>query len=418
MKRLLTVFVILMLASSVMPILAEGGPQPVGIRPDAPLYAKHGPHWVGAREFAFMNGNQQIQIAVWYPAQNPANLLEEITYKYDTPPLGGSIEIPGHAIDNALPDSSGGPYPLIVLSHGIGLHRFTAPMFTEHWASHGFVVVSVEHSDSNTLMWFSDYDGMIAGLSKSLFKRVEDVKSTLDFVETLTAKEGALTGMIDMERIVAAGHIVGTATALMLAGARLDVDAFAEQCKLAEVIEAQTNTNTLGVCAEAVLNDAYTLSGTKPGGHMLGPLSSDPRIDAVIFLGNNGFFLTQETLAEVKVPVLLVSGTNQPGAIAAWYASAIYKLLSNESKTAITFREASDQAFRYDCNNSLDKAFGAAMFNFCAESVWDKARVHDLTNHFTTAFLLDVLMGDKEAHKALMPEAVTFPGVEYETTLK
>jgi hypothetical protein len=45
-------------------------------------------------------------------------------------------------------------------------------------------------------------------------------------------------------------------------------------------------------------------------------------------------------------------------------------------------------------------------------------RAHDLTNHFTTAFLLDVLKGDKEAHKALLPDAVKFPGIQYTTTMK
>ena len=41
-------------------------------------------------------------------------------------------------------------------------------------------------------------------------------------------------------------------------------------------------------------------------------------------------------------------------------------------------------------------------------------RAHDLINHLTTAFLLDVLKGDKEAHKALAPDVVNFPGITYE----
>jgi hypothetical protein len=41
-------------------------------------------------------------------------------------------------------------------------------------------------------------------------------------------------------------------------------------------------------------------------------------------------------------------------------------------------------------------------------------RAHDLANHFTTAFLLDVLTGDEEARVALAPENVQFPGVQYE----
>lgn len=50
--------------------------------------------------------------------------------------------------------------------------------------------------------------------------------------------------------------------------------------------------------------------------------------------------------------------------------------------------------------------------------VWDKARVLDLIDHFSTAFLLDTLKGDKAAHAVLLPDAATFPGIEYMTTMK
>ena len=52
------------------------------------------------------------------------------------------------------------------------------------------------------------------------------------------------------------------------------------------------------------------------------------------------------------------------------------------------------------------------------DPVWDMNRAHDLINHFATAFLLDTLKGDKEAHAALLPDAVSFPGIEYATTMK
>ena len=52
----------------------------------------------------------------------------------------------------------------------------------------------------------------------------------------------------------------------------------------------------------------------------------------------------------------------------------------------------------------------------CGDLAADRAT--DLINHFTTAFLLDVLKGDLEAHKALLPEAVTFEEIQYTTTWK
>ena len=51
---------------------------------------------------------------------------------------------------------------------------------------------------------------------------------------------------------------------------------------------------------------------------------------------------------------------------------------------------------------------------FCADSVWDMNRTHDLTNHFVTAFLSTELKGDADAATALGPDAVNFTGMRYQ----
>jgi hypothetical protein len=55
---------------------------------------------------------------------------------------------------------------------------------------------------------------------------------------------------------------------------------------------------------------------------------------------------------------------------------------------------------------------------FCSDPGWNRNYAHNLINHFTTAFLLDTLKGDRSAHEALLPAAVQFDGIEYTTTLK
>ena len=56
------------------------------------------------------------------------------------------------------------------------------------------------------------------------------------------------------------------------------------------------------------------------------------------------------------------------------------------------------------------------VFWACADAVWDMDRAHDLIDHLATAFLLAELKGDADAAKALAPENVAFPGIQYETT--
>jgi hypothetical protein len=56
------------------------------------------------------------------------------------------------------------------------------------------------------------------------------------------------------------------------------------------------------------------------------------------------------------------------------------------------------------------------IFPYCSDSVWDLDRAYDLLNHFTTAFLMATLKADDEAAAALAPDAVSFPGITYNTT--
>jgi predicted dienelactone hydrolase len=44
-----------------------------------------------------------------------------------------------------------GPFPVIVFSHGFGAGKTAFTPITEHWASHGFVVISPDHADANKL---------------------------------------------------------------------------------------------------------------------------------------------------------------------------------------------------------------------------------------------------------------------------
>ena len=92
-----------------------------------------------------------------------------------------------------------------------------------------------------------------------------------------------------------------------------------------------------------------------------------------------------------------------------------YDAVSSAQKAQVVFLEAGHNMFDNEC-----KAFpymieiDPTLLWACSDPVWDLSRAHDLINHFTTAFLLDVLKGDKDAHAALTPDAISFPGIAYE----
>ena len=53
----------------------------------------------------------------------------------------------GKAVRDAAP-SSGGPFPLVIVSHGYPGNRYLMSPLAENLASKGFVTVSIDHKDS------------------------------------------------------------------------------------------------------------------------------------------------------------------------------------------------------------------------------------------------------------------------------
>ncbi|MEJ2448171.1 MAG: hypothetical protein P8Y37_09580 [Anaerolineales bacterium] len=50
---------------------------------------------------------------------------------------------------------------------------------------------------------------------------------------------------------------------------------------------------------------------------------------------------------------------------------------------------------------------------FCSDPGWERSYAHQITRHFTTAFLLVELRDDQDAARCLSPEIVNFPQIEF-----
>ena len=135
-------------------------------------------------------------------------------YKAEWGPLGV------HVIDNhvlpaapgqrslrariAYPDGEG-PFPLVVYSHGFGCYRESYAGLTDHWASHGYAVVLPEHPDCPT----SEAKLSPEDVRNLLYIRISDVARVLDALFAPGQELPGLTGRIDYERKVIAGHSFG-----------------------------------------------------------------------------------------------------------------------------------------------------------------------------------------------------------------
>lgn len=135
-----------------------------------------------------------------------------------------SGEISSHAIDGAPVARSRTPFPVVTFSHGDGSTGFQYTVLIEYLVSHGYVVVSIEHTYTAKAIWFPDgrvitqrNDSPPAGLSQAerlswMMKQTSagidqgaaGVRFVIDRMRQLNhdKEEPALGGAIDLERLM------------------------------------------------------------------------------------------------------------------------------------------------------------------------------------------------------------------------
>jgi len=405
------IFILMML---VVPIQAvePGVPEPLGLRPDAPTYALHGPYWVGTMEMVIEDPDRPLPLTIWYPALNPDNLEEAVDYDIG---LGEMLPpelnlIPGHALLEAEADMQQAPYPLVIYSPSNTASRLWAVYYQEHLASYGFVVIAVDHPGTSVGDYMmtedEDYYAPNGNSIEARAYRPQDITRVLDYAETLTATGAMLEGMIDMEHVAVTGWSLGGYGALAVAGAQMDFNWLADWCAELPAYDSLCNLLESGEHLAELMNlDAI------PDG--LWSSMRDERVDAIIVMAIDTASMGSDGLAPVEVPVMAIGGTADNITNFEDGVQSVYDGVTSTTRVMVGF-EGGDH-FIFGGGSPVWKEL---LFDVLSDKVWDMDRVHDLTNHFSTAFLLDVLKDDTEAHAALLAENVPFPGLIYETTMK
>jgi predicted dienelactone hydrolase len=388
---------------------ADPEPSPVELAP----YDARGPYAVGFRELEApaTEGEPAIKVKVWYPAAGDgAGAPPALDYDIDLKPADWQAFEPsivrGHAVRDAPFDADGGARPLVVFSHGYSVNPEWYAELVEHYASKGFVVLAPEHAEA---------DWMLA--AEASFARPRDVSRTLDLAEAQAAPGGTLEGLIDVGSVGVVGHSYGGYTALAIAGARFDLAPFEERCAALAPEDPKTF-----FCAPFLGNaeEMASLAGLRDVPSGLWPAQGDPRVDAIIPIAGDAYLFNAAGLASVTMPMMAIGGTMDTGTPWEWGAQLSYDHVSSADRSLIAFEGADHMIPMEPCENMPFVSQFPELYQqaICQDPAWDKAEARRWIRHYSTAFLLDVLAADADAHAALLPDSAPVAGIVYTTTLR
>ena len=221
-------------------------------------------------------------------------------------PLTGSIQTRVIQTDIYLPQSQV-PAPVIVISHGLSSDRESFAYLAENLASNGFVVVVPQHPGSDTLQM----QALLTGKSQQVFPDIElidrplDITFVLDQLEQASKSDPWLQGKINVQQVGVIGQSFGGYTALVLAGARINMKQLHNDCK---ADSDPVNVSLLLQCR------ALALGKNAPDYEQiqqrLGNLDlRDRRVKAVLALNPvTSSILGQAGLSQIDIPVAIGAG--------------------------------------------------------------------------------------------------------------
>lgn len=158
--------------------------------------------------------------------------------------------------------NSGGPFPVILFSHGLGSSRLRYEYLGRHWASHGLISVHIQHRGSDEeltkgTLFIRRALVRAAQNPQTALDRPPDFRFALDRLELLQREPSPLNGRLDMNRVGAAGHSYGGFAVLAVAGQRFR-DAAGEPITFADPrIKAALVMSPSAPLKQAQANDTF-----------------------------------------------------------------------------------------------------------------------------------------------------------------
>ncbi|MEI7999793.1 MAG: hypothetical protein WCI50_00450 [Actinomycetes bacterium] len=218
MRRRLILFVVLAIACSAFAASLGAGaagaqtlpgepPAPGDVGPGTPAYA------VGHRSISVpVEAGRTLTGNVWYPSDGAA--AADVPFAVYAIPGASYTSTVAH---EDAPVASGGPFPVVVYSHGSGGQGFISAFLTEALAGRGYVVVAVDHAGDTAIDQFTNTTLAAADNARN---RIRDIGAEIAALAAANADSASpYAGKIDVGNIGLVGHSAGGGGVLLgLAG--------------------------------------------------------------------------------------------------------------------------------------------------------------------------------------------------------
>jgi predicted dienelactone hydrolase len=337
-----------------LPALAYAGNGPIS-EPD-----QLGPWSVGRTTFVVVDPDRDdrtLTVDAWYPV-DPDDA--------GGPPSVYDLIFAGIVSDVALdepPVSAEGPFPMVVFSHGNNGIRFQSYSLTEHLASHGIIVVAPDHSGNTA------WDLLFPGTPFQASDRPLDVSLLITrMLERSIEADDPFFGRVDPLRIGVAGHSFGGFTTLAMATGYQDIP-------------------------------------------------PDPRVGAILPISPASNSFSDQDLAEIMVPMLVLGGTSDVTTPVDPNSVRPFAFASSRPRYRVDVEKAGHGSFTNICDIA-DVLLSAGLPPFlievvlgnyeegCAPELIPIDEAHRVTNLYALAFFSRDLVGDPRYQRYLTPGRV------------
>jgi predicted dienelactone hydrolase len=314
--------------------------------------------------------DRPLTVEMWYPAEDGAE--GDTTLQAFLRDGTTEVTLQGKAVRDAAPAQPEAAYPLVLISHGYPGNRFLLSHLAENLASKGYVVASIDHTDSTYRTQ--------AAFGSTLVNRSLDQLFVLEEMAKMAGEGGEYAGLYDAGNTGLIGYSMGGYGAIITAG---------------------------GGVTETSVGYSWGAPHGTLGIHQAGSDTHadlpDDRIKTAVAFGpwgmNTGFW-DAEGLSGIQIPMLFIAGSQDDVSLYEKGVRAIWENASDMGHALLTYENAGHNAGApmpapeesYYFNE--DKGFNIS--EHYTDAVWNTARMNNIAQHFVTAWLDMHLKGEAD----------------------